>query len=71
MKGLSIGTYKVTLESNIENIHIETVDGDIGNMAVERYLIMDVVVEMTLKYGCIKRPGKCGCRRKYLSTTFF
>ena len=39
-------------------------------MDVERYLIIDVAVDMTLKYGCIKRPRKCGCRRKYLSVTF-
>ena len=39
-------------------------------MTVERYFIMDVAVEMTQKYGCMRRPRKCGCRKKYLSVTF-
>ena len=34
-------------------------------MAVERYFNMGVAIEMTLKYGCIKRLGKCGCRNKF------
>ena len=41
-----------------------------GNRAVERYLIIDVAVKITLKYGGIKRLGKCGCKSKYLSVTF-
>ena len=67
------GYLKSTLGRNNENVHVEeklgngSVYGDMGNMAVERYLIMGVAVEMTLKYGCIKRLGECGCRRKFLS----
>ena len=45
-----------------------------GERTVDRYLkvtsAMYVTVEMTLKYGCIKRFEKCGCRRKILSVTF-
>ena len=66
----------MTLESNIETVHREaklgngSVDGEWGHMAVERYVINSVAVEMTLKYGCIQRLGKCGCRCIFPSVTF-
>ena len=47
---------KMTLERKIENVglHVEKkwdMGLYFGNMAQERYLTMDVAVEMTLKYG--------------------
>ena len=55
----------MALEKNIKYEHVEeklghwSVDRDMENMVVERYLFMGVAVEMTLKHGCIKRLGKC------------
>ena len=62
---------KMALEKNIKYEHVEeklgnwSVDRDMENMVVERYLFMGVAVEMTLKHGCIKRLGKCCCSSRF------